>query len=114
MTDEFIDITPSPQILSLITEIDVADHLCLAELIDNSLDNFQMTKNKKGEVKITFENIDDVEVCIVNVMKSSEPVYVNFKSDKKEYKGPFFRREGRSTIELNPEEVVKYIRDSRF
>lgn len=56
MTNEFIDITPSPQILSLITELDVADHLCLAELIDNSLDNFQMTKNKKGEVKINFEN----------------------------------------------------------
>ena len=56
MANEFIDITPSPQILSLITELDVADHLCLAELIDNSLDNFQMTKNKKGEVKINFEN----------------------------------------------------------
>lgn len=85
--------------------------ILLSDYLRNSLSSMMDIKNN---IRITFENIDDVEVCIVNVSKSSEPVYVNFKSDKKEYKGPFFRREGRSTIELNPEEVVKYIRDSRF
>ena len=83
----------------------------LSDYLRNSLSSMVDIKNN---IRITFKNIDDVEVCIVNVSKSSEPVYVNFKSDKKEYKGAFFRREGRSTFELNAEEVVKYLNSRVF
>ena len=85
--------------------------ILLSDYLRNSLSSMVDIKNN---IRITFENIDDVEVCIVNVSKSSEPVYVNFKSDKKEYKGAFFRREGRSTFELNAEEVVKYLNSRVF
>ena len=61
--------------------------ILLSDYLRNSLSSMMDIKNN---IRITFENIDDVEVCIVNVSKSSEPVYVNFKSDKKEYKGAFF------------------------
>ena len=38
MTDETLDLTPSPRILDVIADVDMSIEECLAELIDNTLD----------------------------------------------------------------------------
>ncbi len=83
-------------------------------LSDYFRDSLSSTVDVKKNIRITFESVDDVEVCIVNVLKSSKPVTVNFKTENREFRGAFFRRDGRSTIELTAEEVIKYVNDTRF
>ncbi len=83
-------------------------------LRDYFRDSLSSTVDINENIKITFESVDDVEVCIVNVLKSSKPVTVNFKTENREFRGAFFRRDGRSTIELTAEEVIKYVNDTRF
>ncbi|MCH8562051.1 ATP-binding protein [Nesterenkonia sp. YGD6] len=57
-------ITPSPRILSMLGEIEIADWQCLAELIDNSIDAVQTRKtgtpNPHGEV----DNAAQIDVLL--------------------------------------------------
>lgn len=57
-----IDITPMPQILQLLENLSVEPWRCVAELIDNSLDDFRRTKNPAGIVKVYY---DDSGVLVV-------------------------------------------------
>ena len=48
---DFIDITPSPRVLSMLGEIDMPVHSCIAELIDNSIDAFMAAEKNGNPVK---------------------------------------------------------------
>ncbi len=88
----------------------------LSTLKKKNLDGFQLLiidliskyigKEFANYIKIRFENLNDVEVCVITVKNSPNPVF--FKSpDKKE----FYIRFGNSTRFLDSEETYKYIED---
>ncbi|GHD06199.1 ATP-binding protein [Zhihengliuella salsuginis] len=56
MTEEQLDLTPSPRILDVIADVDMSVEECLAELIDNALDELASARRDKpgfeGEVEI--------------------------------------------------------------
>lgn len=58
MTDETLDLTPSPRILDVIADVDMKIEECLAELIDNALDAIADARRKdpgfEGQVEIDF------------------------------------------------------------
>ena len=56
-----------------------------------------------GHVKITFPVYDDVEICRVQVAKSSEPVFTTFEG-----KQDFFVRSSCASIPLTPQEQSGY------
>lgn len=53
-----INVTPSPQILEVIAEVDLQVHHCLAELIDNALDELKDASSEDGE----FEPRIDIDL----------------------------------------------------
>lgn len=56
MTDETLDLTPSPRILDVIADVDMSIEECLAELIDNTLDELAGARREEpgfeGSVEI--------------------------------------------------------------
>ncbi len=58
---------------------------------------------------IEFESIDNNEVCLINITKSKKPVFVHFDYEKEKHNGTYFRRDGRNSIPLTPEEMFKHI-----
>lgn len=58
MTEETLDLTPSPRILDVIADVDMSIEDCLAELIDNTLDELAAARRDEpgfeGTVDITF------------------------------------------------------------
>jgi predicted HTH transcriptional regulator len=54
-------------------------------------------------VRISFERINDCEICRVNVQPSPQPVYVGNAAE-------FFVRMGNSTRAYNPRDAAEYIR----
>lgn len=59
MTEELVDITPDPSILSILGEIEFKQSQCVAELIDNSIDGFlgatiRGTPIAKPEIRVGF------------------------------------------------------------
>lgn len=52
---KFIDATPSPAILRLLENLNVDIWQCLAELIDNPLDDFKDAANPAGRIDITID-----------------------------------------------------------
>ncbi|WP_438472823.1 ATP-binding protein [Rhodococcus erythropolis] len=73
MTDETLDLTPSPRILDVIADVDMKIEECLAELIDNALDAIADARRKdpgfEGQVEIDFpygpDKVDDDSVIRV-------------------------------------------------
>jgi len=53
------------------------------------------------KVKVSFEQIDDKDVCVIEVDRGDKPIFT--KEEK------FFLRDGNNTIELKPSEVHQYI-----
>lgn len=51
-----LDITPTPRILQVLENLAVEPWRCLAEFIDNSLDDFRKNLLNNGEVNIEFED----------------------------------------------------------
>lgn len=58
MTEETLDLTPSPRILDVIADVDMSVEECLAELIDNALDEIDAAQRDdpgfEGHVEIEF------------------------------------------------------------
>src|SRR4051812_574400 len=56
MTEETLDLTPSPRILDVIADVDMSIEECLAELIDNTLDELAAARREEtgfeGRVEI--------------------------------------------------------------
>ena len=50
-----LDLTPTPEILSVLESVNITPIQCVAELVDNCLDNFQETKNEAGLVTIEVD-----------------------------------------------------------
>jgi hypothetical protein len=55
-TSAELDITPTPRILQVLENLAVEPWRCLAEFIDNSLDDFRKNEKDNGEVNIFCEN----------------------------------------------------------
>lgn len=51
-----LDITPTPRILQVLENLAVEPWRCLAEFIDNSLDDFRKNQKINGEINIACEN----------------------------------------------------------
>jgi len=54
-TPRAIDITPDPAILQVLSKLELPPEGCLAELIDNSLDNFRASAIRRGEIEIYID-----------------------------------------------------------
>jgi hypothetical protein len=55
------------------------------------------------KIKISFENLDDKDICVVEVERGDKPVFTEEEA--------FFLRDGNSTIKLKPSEVHNYIKE---
>ena len=75
--------------------------LKLAEIVGNYIGN-----EIADFWKIKFFNIEDKEICVIEVIKSPEPVYT--KKFKKKNGEDFYIRVGSSTTPLSMRETVKY------
>ncbi|MBD8504963.1 ATP-binding protein [Hoyosella sp. G463] len=59
-----MQITPSPRILSMLGEIEIADWQCLAELIDNSIDEIQKRNDKQVLNCNEVDTLSQIEVLL--------------------------------------------------
>ncbi len=57
-----------------------------------------------GLIKMRFEQMNENQICVVDVKKAPEPVYLNNKKGKE-----FFIRVGNTSRSLDPEETVSFI-----
>ena len=73
----------------------------LSTLLMNAIGQAVVAKG----VNIRFETVEDVVVCLIDVKKSSSPVY----ADTIKGKETFYVRVGNTTRILNGAEMVKYI-----
>lgn len=90
------------------------------KLLGNSLDRFEQKLNSLISdaigaeyarlIKLRFEVADAKHVCVVNVDKAPESVFV--KSDKGNERA-FYIRVGNTTRSLNPEETMRYVNMER-
>lgn len=51
-----MDITPTPTLLEVLSKLDVAPWRCVAEFVDNSLDDFRRSRNPQGIVTIRYSD----------------------------------------------------------
>lgn len=58
MTEETLDLTPSPRILDVIADVDMSIEECLAELIDNTLDEIAAARREE----VGYEGRVDIEL----------------------------------------------------
>lgn len=58
MTEETLDLTPSPRILDVIADVDMSIEECLAELIDNTLDDLATARREEAG----FEGRVDIDL----------------------------------------------------
>lgn len=58
MTEETLDLTPSPRILDVIADVDMSVEECLAELIDNTLDELGAARRQE----VGFEGRVDIDL----------------------------------------------------
>ena len=72
-TTTTLDITPSPRILSVIAEVDLALYQCLAELVDNSLDELARAAAVDGSI----ERRVDIHLPRPNEAKHSSVISVS-------------------------------------
>lgn len=59
MTTRSLDITPSPRLLEVLGDIPMEPWACIAELIDNSLDELASAENDRLEVRVELEQGSD-------------------------------------------------------
>ena len=84
------------------------------KLLGNSIDRFQqlltalISENIGAQfsqlIKIRFGNMNEDDICVVDVEKSPEPVYLKGSKGKE-----FFIRVGNTTRALDPEQTVNFI-----
>ena len=85
----------------------------LQTLTKNNLDGFelhlrQVIKKYLGDnfekyLNISFEKLDDREICVVKISKSGKPVFITHEGEEK-----FFVRNGNSSIPKNRKEQSEY------
>ncbi|MBT4058141.1 DUF262 domain-containing protein [Candidatus Woesearchaeota archaeon] len=85
----------------------------LQTLTKNNLDGFelhlrQVIKKYLGDnfekyLNISFEKLDDKEICVVKISKSGKPVFITHEGEEK-----FFVRNGNSSIPKNRKEQSEY------
>ncbi len=85
----------------------------LQTLTKNNLDGFelhlrQVIKKYLGDnfekyLNISFEKLDDKEICVVKISKSGKPVFITYEGEEK-----FFVRNGNSSIPKNRKEQSEY------
>jgi len=68
----------------------------------------QVIKKYLGEnfekyIKITFPKVDEKEICVVKILKSGKPVFVQYEGDEQ-----FFVRNGNSSIPKSRQEQSEY------
>ena len=63
-------------------------------------------------IKIEFYELDDKEICKVDIKKSNQLIFIDFldKSGKKLKQA--FIRNGNASKALDPEEIVKYTKEN--
>ncbi|HQT23660.1 MAG: hypothetical protein B7X86_06685 [Sphingobacteriales bacterium 17-39-43] len=66
------------------------------------------TENCKN-IQVVFETFNSMDVCVVKVKKTKSPVFLKHQQNVH-----FFVRAGNGTRELNIEEFLKYITDTRY
>ena len=59
-------------------------------------------------IRLSFEHVDDKQICVADVNKSSDPVFVEAARGRE-----FYVRVGNTSRSLDPEETINYI-DSHF
>ena len=69
-SSETINLTPSPEILEVIAEVDLQVYHCLAELVDNGLDELKQAAELDG----SFEPRIDITIPTGNVTRSSSVI----------------------------------------
>ena len=84
------------------------------KLLGNSIDRFQqlltalISENIGAQfsqlIKIRFGNMNEDDICVIDVEKSPEPVYLKGSKGKE-----FFIRVGNTTRALDPEQTVNFI-----
>lgn len=81
MPEETLDLTPSPRILDVIADVDMKVEECLAELIDNALDEINAAKHEdpgfEGRVEIDFPSGSKVHTdSVISVTDSGRGMSV--------------------------------------
>lgn len=66
--------------------------------------NAQLDKTLNSLIEISFPEVDEKEICLCRIKKSSRPVFINNKNEKK-----FYVRMNNSSQPLDVEQVHKYI-----
>jgi len=84
------------------------------KLVNNSLDKFQQLMaaliseyigpEYSHLIKIRYGDMNGDQICIIDVQRSPEPVYQNYKNKK-----VFYARVGNTTRELDSEQTVNFI-----
>lgn len=69
---ESIDLTPSPRILDMIAEVDLAVYQCLAELVDNAFDELRAARDQNP----THEHRVDLQVPTANKVSTASEIVV--------------------------------------
>lgn len=60
----------------------------------------------RRHIQLTFDNVNNKEICIVNVVSSPKPVYLRTSNEES-----FFIRTGNTTTSLKPSETESYIKN---
>lgn len=63
--------------------------------------------NSQKYYKILFKKLDNIEICIIEVLKSKKPIYIKMKNNNEE----FYIRTEASTMKLNTREAHDYIKE---
>lgn len=82
--------------------------LHLRNLINSNFGKVFATNN----IKIKFEEIDEKDICVIDIKKSTKPLYVEISENNQRSK-KFYVRSGNTSQELSIEDVSDYI-SNRF
>lgn len=78
----------------------------------NLLNNAYSKEFTANNLSITFPKINDEELCIVEVLKGTKPLYTTMTDNAGQKKEKFFIRSGNSSQELNSlAEITSYIKN---
>jgi len=83
--------------------------LHLINLLNNSFGKGFVPLN----IKVNFPKIGDLEICNIDILKGSKPIYLDITDKTGQKQKKFYVRSGNSSQELGINEVASYIK-SRF
>ena len=62
-----------------------------------------------SNVKVVFSDINEVEVCKIEIQKSKKPLYLNTIDDRGQKQEKFYVRSGNTSQELLTSEISGYV-----